>query len=444
MRASLEDWKNWENRVVADKFPLRQWLGGSERSAVFLTARQGAETRNGMQKAAIKLVMAGGLDEDAQLSRWAKAAKFSHPHILRLYEWGRGVLDDRRFLYVVMEFADEELSQILPVRPLSSSEALEMLQPTVEALSALQRAGLAHGSIKPANIMAADNQLKLSADCIGEIGERSATYAGVYDAPEVAAKGISPAADIWSLGATLVAVLTQREPLLKKDAREPIAIGSTIPQPFGEIARECLQDEEDRCTAEDILRRIKPVPVPAPATAVRELPPEPKPRERSMRLLVAAIVAAALLIVLWIGRGVRSRQESAPAAQSGASAPTLDARVANSSPLPAKPAPPSGAARGGSVRQRVMPEVSRGALNTIRGHVKVSVQVAVDASGNVQEAKLVSAGPSRYFATRSLEAARGWKFNPPQGDGQAGTSEWMLRFQFGLGSVQAFPEELRQ
>jgi TonB family protein len=67
----------------------------------------------------------------------------------------------------------------------------------------------------------------------------------------------------------------------------------------------------------------------------------------------------------------------------------------------------------------------------------------VDASGNVSEAKFVSAGPSKYFAERALAAARRWKFTPPQVAGQAAASEWILRFQFGRADVQAFPAEIK-
>src|SRR5271166_4545203 len=195
-------WKNWEGRAVDEKFPLRQWLGGSDRSAVFLTERSGGE------KAAVKLIRAENL-EDAQLSRWAGAAKLSHPHLIRLFECGRCEIDGTRLLYVVMEHAEENLAEILPLRPLSPEEASEMLRPTAEALAYLHQSGFAHGRIRPSNIMAVDNQLKISADSLGKAGERDGVGSSPYDAPEVAGSGPSPAADVWSLGVTLVAVMTQ-------------------------------------------------------------------------------------------------------------------------------------------------------------------------------------------------------------------------------------------
>jgi len=75
MSTATELWKNWEGRTVDERFPLRQWLGGSDHSDVFLTQRTGAAS----QKAVIKLIRAEGLDEDAQLSRWAVPRSFPIP-----------------------------------------------------------------------------------------------------------------------------------------------------------------------------------------------------------------------------------------------------------------------------------------------------------------------------------------------------------------------------
>src|ERR1700676_3457666 len=134
MSAPTELWKKWEGRVVNEKCPLQRWLGGSDHSAVFLTERPGKQP----QKAVVKLISAENLRqenqyEDSQLARWTAAARLSHPHLIRLFECGRCLIDDTRLLYVVTEYADEILAQILPLRPLSPAEASEMLRPTAKA-----------------------------------------------------------------------------------------------------------------------------------------------------------------------------------------------------------------------------------------------------------------------------------------------------------------------
>ena len=81
-----------------------------------------------------------------------------------------------------------------------------------------------------------------------------------------------------------------------------------------------------------------------------------------------------------------------------------------------------------------MPDVPRGARETIHGHIKVAVRVIVDASGNVIDALLENPGPSWYFARLAREAARKWKFAPA--DNQD-SREWLLRFEFARGGVTA-------
>jgi len=438
-------WKRWEGRVIDGKFPLRQWLGGSDHSAVFLTERSG-----GSQKAAIKLVPAQDgrqehFDATAQLSRWAGAARLSRPHLIRLFEYGRYQIDDTRLLYVVMEYAEENLAEILPLRPLSADEASEMLRPTAEALASLHQAGFVHGGIKPSNIMAAGDQLKISADGLCKIGERDdARPPSAYDAPELATTRPSTAADVWSLGMTLVAVLTQKEAQVKSGKQGLVAVPETIPQPLREIARRCLQaDPQQRCSLDEILSKTQPLASQDKGASGTRVAQAHTQRGRPKRWILVPIVVAALFLVSLIAIKFMGHQPAVPAAETRAANPPA------STPATQSPAPFSGnknpAQKGlvrGSVLQQVMPDVSRSAQNTITGRFRVSVQVEVDASGNVSEAKIVSPGPSKYFANHALAAARDWKFNPPQVDGRATRSEWILRFQFARANIQVFSAEI--
>src|SRR5216684_4657394 len=295
-------WKRWEGRVIDGKFPLRQWLGGSDHSAVFLTERSG-----GSQKAAIKLVPAQDgsqehFDATAHLSRWAGAARLSRPHLIRLFEYGRYQIDDTRLLYVVMEYAEENLAEILPQRPLSTDEASEMLRPTAEALASLHQAGFVHGRIKPSNIMAAGDRLKISADGLCKIGERDdARPLGAYDAPEVATTGPSTAADVWSLGMTLVAVLTQKEAQVKSGKQGLVAVPEAIPQPLREIARRCLEaDPQQRCPLDEILSKTRS-PASQDKRAASARVAEAHTQRGPKRWILVPMVIVALFLVALIG-----------------------------------------------------------------------------------------------------------------------------------------------
>jgi TonB family protein len=250
-------WKHFEGQVVDDEFPLQQYLAGDEHSAVFLT--QHGDTQP--QKAAIKLIPADHSTSDLQLSRWRLAAQLSHPNLLRLLDFGRCCLDDANFLYAVMEHAEEDLSQILPQRPLSAAETREMLEPVLDVLVYLHGKGLVHGHLKPSNILATADQLKLSSDSLSSIAESRAprTRPSPYNAPEVTASGLSLASDGWSLGMTLVEALTQRAPVLPPDAKSDPVLPDTLPQPFLDIARHTLlREPKRRWTTAEIATRLNP------------------------------------------------------------------------------------------------------------------------------------------------------------------------------------------
>ncbi|MGA2416121.1 MAG: TonB family protein [Candidatus Sulfotelmatobacter sp.] len=443
MSTPVELWKNWEGRLVDGKFPLRQWLGGSGHSAVFLTERDGPDPQSrDALKAVIKLIPAPLSDADAQLARWEIAAKLSHPNLMQLFGGGRCHIEDTEILYLVMEYADENLAQILPLRPLAPEEAEQMLPPTAEALAFLHQSGFVHGHLKPSNIMAANDRLKISSDGLRKSGEpRFPSQPNPYDAPEVNA-GLSPAADLWSLGMTLLAVMTQQEPELNQNQRDPV-VPETLPQPFREIASRCLlADPLQRCSAPEILNRLHGQPVPRasapPEKPVQTYAPSETAREAGAKrkLVVPAMVAIVIVVILALvaGKFMGRRPET----------PSAETHSAPAEPAPNSASTATNEAAKGAVLQQVLPDVSPSAQSTIKGRIKVSVRVLVDPSGKVTEAKLTSGGPSRYFAGQALSAARRWTFNPPQVDGQKKNSEWLLRFQFARSSIEVFPKEINR
>jgi TonB family protein len=440
MSSLIDVGKSWEGRIVDGKFPLRKWLGGSDRSAVFLTERGGDRPGN----AAIKLIpaevfSADNIDQSAQLSRWASTSRLSHPHLIRLFENGRTQIDGNNFLYVVMEYAEENLAQILPQRALSPAEVKEMLPPAAEVLAYLHQAGLAHGHIKPSNIMAVADQLKISSDSLRKSGERDKQAPNAYLAPEVVATGPTPAADVWSFGATLVAVLTQHEPAIEKRNDAEVSI-PYVPQPFYGIARQCLRvNPKQRCT----MNRISGKPE-VQGTAAQDVFEKPNSGSRGKAWFVIPAIAVLILFVVWIGYGLRRHSEP-PATTYSAESPAAASAPPVESPTPPETSatPARALTAKGKVLQEVSPDISLPARRTITGHVKVTVHVSVDTWGKVSEVTLVSPGPSKYFANQALAAARRWKFSPPRLDGKDSPSEWTLHFQFGRTSTEVSPAETK-
>jgi len=312
--------KQWEGQIVDGLFHLRQYLGGGETGAVYLTEFEG-------QRAAIKVVTAVGRSAEQRLWHWRLASKVNHPHLIRLFKVGRSQLGDTEVAYVVMEYAEENLGQVLAERPLAPLEAKEMLGPTLDALACVHRDGFVHGRLKPANIMAVDDCLKLSSDSLRRLGDSDDVPApqGAYRSPEVAAGGkLSSAADIWALGATLVEVLTQHQPAWT-GTENGLALPDGITEPFLNIVRHCLRPyPQERWTAAEIAALLE-----APA-------PTPK---KSRSWLYA--VPAAVVVVLAVWMAIRSSDTTGamPASPSASS-------NAESSPAsqPASSLPPSGAA----------------------------------------------------------------------------------------------------
>ena len=238
----MATWQQWEGRVINERFPLQQYLGGSKESAVYLTEINGS-------KAAIKFIPSDAADAQARASRWGSAGKLFHPHLLQILDTGRWRAEDEpEMRFAVMEYADENLAEILPQRRLKPGEAIEMLLPTLDVLDYLHGHGMVHGSIKPSNIMAAGDELKLSSDGIRPVGssEEPAESRSMYAAPERVKGATLPSGDIWSLGTVLVEALTNRLPVLDRTDEKDPRLPEDIPQPFGDIAAHCLNSDPGR------------------------------------------------------------------------------------------------------------------------------------------------------------------------------------------------------
>jgi TonB family protein len=448
-----ETWKRWEGQVVNGEFPLVRYLGGSDHSAVFLTERRAT----GPEKAAIKLIPANPDSAESQLRRWKQSAGLVHPHLVRLFESGRCELEGTPLLFVVMEAAEEDLSQILPERALSPDEVRQLLPPVLDALAHLHGEGLVHGRLRPSNILAAGDQVKVSADTLRAGGEQVGSPNGGidgYEPPEAARGKLTTAADAWSLAVTLVEVLTQRRPTWDPAAPGPPQLPPGVPEPFLEIARRCLRvDPQQRWTIAEVAEGWQPKPS-KPAAVAASRPPisiaindKKKPPVWVYALGLIAAVAVIALIVMAVNKSRSSSSDTRPVEvqpQGKTPATALPepsaspAEMKSSAAAPTTKASSRGhAAKGpedavvkGAVLQQVLPRVSASARHTIEGKIKVGVRVKVDASGKVTEAKLVSAGPSQYFARLALEAAREWKFTPPQVQGSVVASDWILHFGF--------------
>ena len=257
-------WQNWEGQVIEHKYRLLSLLGSTDHSVVFLAEYRAPEP----QRCAIKFV-AGDIPNSEQIIEdWKSAAQLNHPNLLRILATGRCRIEDMDLLYVAMEQADENLAEIIPQRALTPDEAREALNAIVDVLVFLHGKGLTHGHICLANILATGEYLKVSSDTIEPVAEKRemTRERSAYDAPEIPGSPYTQSADIWSLGVTLVEMLTQQRALLPYNENVDPVIPQVVREPFLEIARHALRRKSaNRWTAAQIAERLNPNAVAAKA-----------------------------------------------------------------------------------------------------------------------------------------------------------------------------------
>jgi TonB family protein len=456
--------KGWEGQLINGEFYLRQYLGGSDHSAVFLTAYDEQEP----QPAAIKFISADSKGAEIQFSRWELATKLSHPNLLRIFQIGRCELRGVNLLYAVMEYAEEDLSQILPQRALTPDETRGMLAATLDALAYIHDKQSVHGHICSSNIMASGDQLKLSIDRLCPIGELPA-MPNLQPFAEARTE-LSPANDVWALGMLLVEVCTQNPPTWDSAGSAEPVVPRTLPAPFFDIARNCLRkDPLRRWTISDIGLGLQALPKPEShetqeQKVLTQQTSEQETKSVSLRKLIStSAIALILVLLIAVPKLFKRELKSQPSISSSkvaflpettthdqiAAIPatnSIDAAKTNSagadpSFLSRQPALvaelPTPHTANPDVVNQVLPDVPQNARDTIRGTVRINVKVTVDSSGGVQEIALDEPGPSTYFANLAVRAARQWKFKPLAVNREDAPREWILWFAFSADDTKA-------
>jgi TonB family protein len=265
-RVMSKQWTECEGHTIDGKFFLHKYLAGTDHSVVFLTTLPEVQTR----KAVIKFIATDPSAADAQLAIWKRASQLSHLNLLGIHASGRCRIADMDLLYVVMDYVEENLAEILPQRPLTLEETRQMLDPVLDVLIYLHGKGFVHGHLKPSNVLATEDRLKLSSDTIVPVSQPRLIRrdSDIYDSPEAQSSALSPKSDVWSLGITLVEALTQRPPALPTEQSADTLIPAELPQPFHEFAQSSLhRDPDRRASVAEIAARLHPAPLAAAAVA---------------------------------------------------------------------------------------------------------------------------------------------------------------------------------
>ncbi|HEY0449894.1 serine/threonine-protein kinase [Actinophytocola sp.] len=271
-------------RVVAGRYRLRRQLGQGAMGTVWEAYDEFLRRPVAVKEV---LVPPGLPDAEAdelreRTLREARAiAALSHPNVITLHDVAR----ENGEPFVVTEYMPaHSLAELLrALGPLDTAAAAAVTDAVAAGLAAAHQVGITHRDVKPGNVLVGGNgQVKLTDFGIARnVSERTITRTGImlgspaYIAPEVAAgREVTPAADLWGLGATLFAVLEGHPPydldgsvleivnqVVHGDVPRPAATG-----PLAEVvAALMVKDPAARISLTEVRNRVHPL-LPPPST----------------------------------------------------------------------------------------------------------------------------------------------------------------------------------
>ena len=274
-------------QTVAGRYEVEKTLGGGGMAVVYL-ARDGELGRS----VAVK-VLADNLAHDADLrERFVRegrlAARLSHPNVVRVYDAG----EENGRPFIVMECVEGE-SLAETVRREGRLDPDRVAELGVQACAGLEhahRAGLIHRDVKPANLLlTGDGTLKVADFGIAHVVEGTrvtevGTVLGTaaYLSPEQAfGEQVTPASDLYSLGACLYELLAGKPPYGYETLGEMFSRREAGPPPrLEEVPREleaailsCLERDpgERPASAAELARSLAASRSASPPTAATQV-----------------------------------------------------------------------------------------------------------------------------------------------------------------------------
>jgi tRNA A-37 threonylcarbamoyl transferase component Bud32 len=210
------------SEILGQRYLLGEKIGEGGAASVFRAMDQ----RLGVERA-VKVVQAPAGPRRDQLRRRLRAeartmASLGHPHVLQIHDVGQE--GDRD--YVVMELAagGSAWDRLKGEDPPGPEQVLGWTVQVLTALEAAHAAGIVHRDVKPHNILLDQRGRAMLADfgiALVVRDEGRTTRTGVamgslaFMAPEqrLDARGVGPAADLYSVGATLYQLVTGANPI---------------------------------------------------------------------------------------------------------------------------------------------------------------------------------------------------------------------------------------
>jgi hypothetical protein len=256
------------------------------------------------------------LPEDVPRERLAKAMepvlRLKLPSVIEVHE--SGVIEG--LPYLSMSFiTGTTLAQMISKQALELDSQVLVLEKVARTLAQAHERGIAHGNLKPTNILLDENgnphltDFGLAAiEGVAQPGEVISD--AEYRAPEQGDGPARPYGDVYAVGVLLFKALTSRTPheLASESGvglpRVPSAINPAAPADLEAICLRCLRpDPNDRyrdmtALAEDLRRWLKGEPVHSRQEhTVRSVRPRSRRRPLVVALAIAGLVAAVAFLV---------------------------------------------------------------------------------------------------------------------------------------------------
>jgi hypothetical protein len=304
--------------LIAGRYRVERQIGSGGMGAVWL-----AEDEDLDRPVALK--RAHPAADERRLRQLAREARIAggidHPRVVALYD----LVTEDAATWLVMEYVPaRDLAEIIGSDGvLPQGDVVRIGRQLADALAAVHALGIVHGDVKPGNVLITEaGDVKLTDFGVSRAiwGDETISDSGLfhgtpaYVAPEVArgAKPL-PAADVFSLGATLFAAAEGVSPLGSGD--NPLTVvwraasghvaAPRAPGPLGAALSAMLRLEPaDRPDAAEVERLlgVRAAPSPPSTTAPRRL-----------RLVAIAASAATVLAgALLVSRSAGSSPEGGP------------------------------------------------------------------------------------------------------------------------------------
>ncbi|WP_285752370.1 serine/threonine-protein kinase [Lentzea sp. NBRC 105346] len=268
--------------LVAQRYRLARVIGAGGMGRVWL----GQDELIGREVAIKELLLPAGLDAEqrAMLCHRAMreaqlAGRLNHPGIVTVHD----VVEFNGTPMIVMEFVrGGSLSDAIKARGgLPVDEVARIGTAVLNALRVAHEAGIVHRDLKPANVLLSGERVVITDFGIARLtGDVQLTTSGSivgtpsYMAPEQGTGApITPATDLWSLGATLYAAVEGRPPfegpdfmstlsaLLTRDPAPPQRAGRLTPL----LQALLRKNPAERATAEQAAHLLAGTGTPLPA-----------------------------------------------------------------------------------------------------------------------------------------------------------------------------------